>query len=74
MLALARLKETAGKTSPEKQMLAELVADHEAVIRNLRKDIDTAQDKFGDAGTADYLTGLIQDHEKMAWMLRATLE
>lgn len=74
MLALARLREAGGKAIPAKQMLAELIADHEAVIQHLRKDIDTTQEKFGDAGTADYFTGLIQDHEKMAWMLRATHE
>jgi hypothetical protein len=26
-----------------------------------------------DIGSIDLLTALIQDHEKMAWMLRATL-
>ncbi len=26
-------------------------------------------DKFHDIGTQDFLTGLIEDHEKMAWML-----
>jgi starvation-inducible DNA-binding protein len=74
MLALARLKEAPGKALPGKDTTALLLADHEAVIQQLRKDIVTAQEKFGDAGTSDYFTGLIQDHEKMAWMLRATLE
>ncbi len=27
----------------------------------------------GDSGTADFLTGLVEDHEKTAWMLRAHL-
>ena len=31
-------------------------------------------EKFGDAGTTDFLTGLMEQHEKMAWMLRAVLE
>jgi starvation-inducible DNA-binding protein len=31
-------------------------------------------DKFGDAGTSDFLTGLMEKHEKMAWMLRAFVE
>jgi starvation-inducible DNA-binding protein len=26
-----------------------------------------------DAGTSDFLTGLMERHEKMAWMLRAFL-
>ena len=28
-------------------------------------------DKYADAGTSDFLTGLLEKHEKMAWMLRA---
>jgi starvation-inducible DNA-binding protein len=44
------------------------------VIRTLRADLATVMDKHGDAGTSDYLTGLMEKHEKMAWMLRAFLE
>jgi starvation-inducible DNA-binding protein len=28
-------------------------------------------EKHNDAGTSDFLTGLMEKHEKMAWMLRA---
>jgi starvation-inducible DNA-binding protein len=30
--------------------------------------------KHGDAGTNDFLVGLMEQHEKMAWMLRAFQE
>jgi starvation-inducible DNA-binding protein len=30
--------------------------------------------RHGDAGTNDFLTGLMERHEKMAWMLRSFLE
>ncbi len=30
-------------------------------------------DKHADAGTSDFLTGLMETHEKVAWMLRAFL-
>ena len=53
------------------KLLTPLLADHEAVIKTLRSDLTTAQDKFSDAGTCDFLTGLMEKHEKMAWMLRA---
>ena len=53
-------------------MLSALLADHESVIRSLRKDLETADD-LGDAGTNDFLTGLMERHEKFAWMLRAYL-
>ena len=56
-----------------KVMIANLLSDHETVIRNLRKGINICGDA-GDAGTEDFLTQLIEKHEKTAWMLRATLE
>jgi len=52
-------------------MLATLLADHEAVIRTLRSDIGPVTDRYKDVGTTDFLTGLLEKHEKMAWMLRA---
>ena len=42
-------------------------------MRELRKDVDIASDN-NDEGTADFLTGLMEQHEKMAWMVRAHLE
>jgi starvation-inducible DNA-binding protein len=44
------------------------------MIQALRGDIATARDKFDDAGTSDFFTGLMEKHEKMAWMLRAFLD
>jgi starvation-inducible DNA-binding protein len=70
----ARLKESPGKYPKAQGMVAGLLADHEAIIETLRKDLDTCQNKHGDAGTADFLTGLMEEHEKMAWMLRSYLE
>ena len=55
-------------------MISNLLADHEAIIRTLRVDLETCADRYRDAGTNDFLTGLMEQHEKMAWMLRATLE
>jgi starvation-inducible DNA-binding protein len=52
-------------------MVITLVDDHEAIIRNLRRDIDTCEQTYGDMGTSDFLTGLMEQHEEMAWMLRA---
>lgn len=68
----ARLQEDAGGPLNAQQMLAALLADHEAVIRNLRVDLQKAAD-LGDAGNSDFLTGLLEGHEKAAWMLRALL-
>lgn len=70
---LARLKENQQGKLKAREMLAELLADHQTLIRSLREDLDSV-DKHGDAGTSDYLTGLMEAHEKMAWMLRSYLE
>jgi starvation-inducible DNA-binding protein len=69
----ARLTEQPGTAPAAKEMLATLLADHEAVIRTLRADIGPATDRYKDVGTSDFLTGLLEKHEKMAWMLRAFL-
>jgi starvation-inducible DNA-binding protein len=70
----ARLKEHPGQRPNARVMLTALLADHEAVITTLRADLAAAMEKFGDAGTSDFLTGLMEKHEKMAWMLRAFVE
>ena len=70
---LTRLKEEPGVRPAAEQMIGKLVADHEALIRSLRADLKTAAGEFGDDGTADFLTGLMEKHEKMAWLLRAHL-
>jgi starvation-inducible DNA-binding protein len=55
-------------------MVAQLVADHEAIIRNLRRDLRACDEQYDDMGTSDFLTTLIEKHEKMAWLLRAHIE
>ena len=73
-LKLARLKEHPGRQPSARDMLRDLLADHEALIQTLRRDLDAAMTRHGDAGTSDFLTGLMEQHEKMAWMLRSFLE
>ena len=68
-----RLKEQTGAPPAAMDMIADLLGDHESIIRNLRRDVGAVGDKHGDEGTADFLTGLMEEHEKMAWMLRAHL-
>lgn len=71
---LARLKEHPARYPDAREMLADLLADHEAIIRTLRRDAETADEQHHDLGTNDFLIGLMQQHEKMAWMVRAFLE
>ncbi|MEP6844609.1 MAG: DNA starvation/stationary phase protection protein [Panacibacter sp.] len=63
-----------GYTNDQKTQLKNLLDDHETIIRYLRKDIDTFQDKYKDAGNADFLTGLMEKHEKWAWFIRSYLK
>ncbi len=72
-LASARLREDGETSIPAKKMLQNLLADHEAIIRSVRVDLETAKDQFGDAGNQDFLTGILEAHEKAAWMLRSLL-
>lgn len=59
---------------PGEHMLSELLALHEDLVVQLRSDITTCIDRYEDSGTADFLTGLMERHEKAAWMLRSQLE
>jgi starvation-inducible DNA-binding protein len=70
----ARLSADAGIDLSAEHMLSELLALHEELIVQLRADSAACTARFHDAGTADYLTGLMELHEKTAWMLRAQLE
>ena len=54
-------------------MVSNLLKDHEAVIRTLRKKIPVVGSTHDDAGTEDFLVGLMERHEKTAWMLRSVL-
>nr|WP_294861634.1 DNA starvation/stationary phase protection protein [uncultured Fluviicola sp.] len=66
----SQLKETPGKVPDIQGMLKELVGDHEKIVRALRKGVDDSDKKYSDMGTSDFLTALMQKHEKMAWKLR----
>ena len=72
-LAKTTLKERPGKYSSSKDMLKELLHDHESIIVQLRKNIDDSSEKNKDAGTADFLTGIMEEHETMSWILRRYL-
>ena len=60
-----------GRQPVAREMLRDLLADHESLIQTLRRDLDAAMARHGDAGTSDFLTGLMERHQKVAWMLRS---
>jgi starvation-inducible DNA-binding protein len=69
-----RLKEFPSDYPDDRTMISNLLADHEQIIRNLRKDADRCEDEYHDMGTNDFILEAIQKHEKMAWMLRAHMD
>ena len=70
----SRLQESKEAGGGARDMIADLLGDHEALARRLRKDLVMCDEEYGDAGTNDFLTQLLQKHEKAAWMLRSSLE
>lgn len=69
---LSSVQESLGQPNA-KEMISDLVASHETVVRTARTIIETAE-KSSDEATLDLLTQRIQTHEKTAWMLRSLLE
>lgn len=67
------LPENPGYNPEDLNMISSLLEDHEIIIQSLRENIDNLSE-LGDEGTANFLTDLMEKHEKMAWMLRAFLE
>ncbi|NDD59459.1 MAG: DNA starvation/stationary phase protection protein [Chlamydiae bacterium] len=60
------------KMKVAKEMVAELVRNHEIVIRSARNLSQIAEDE-NDPATVDLLGRKLNMHEKMAWMLRSQL-
>lgn len=71
-IELAHLQEQDYTKDPKTQ-LRNLLDDHETIARYVRQHISEAADKYKDIGTSDFLTGVLKDHEKWAWFLRAYL-
>lgn len=61
-----------GSVPQATDMLRNLVASHEAVIRTARAAFPAAE-KAGDQVSLDLFTQRLQIHEKTAWMLRSLL-
>lgn len=73
-LELTHLTEAKSEDNNSIGFIKELLADHESIAIRLRENIDRFAAEFKDYGTSDFITGLMETHEKMAWMLRAHLK
>lgn len=70
-LQLTHLTESSRAKNDSIGFIKELLEDHEQVIMNLRGKINLFANDYQDLGSSDFITGLMETHEKMAWMLRA---
>lgn len=73
-LSLTHFTEILQRENSSLGFIDELLADHESLIIHLREKINYFANDLKDLGTSDYITGLMETHEKMAWMLRAHLK
>lgn len=73
-LKICSLKEHPGNVPTSTEMVSQLLDDHEHIVRNLREHVEQCSNDFKDDGTADFLTGLMEQHEQTAWMLRSFIE
>ena len=72
-LSITNMSEENHDFGNSKQIIQTLLNDHETIIRIIRSDIVPIATKYRDLGTADFVTGVMEQHEKMGWMLRASL-
>jgi len=73
-LSLTHLTEKLSGKNDSQGFLKDLLIDHENIIIYCRENINKFASEYGDLGTSDFITGLMEEHEKMAWMLRAHLK
>lgn len=72
-LQLTRLTEKTGSENNSQGFIKDLLSDHESIIIHLRENIHRFSAEYHDQGSSDFITGLMEKHEKMAWFLRAHL-
>ncbi len=72
-LELTHLTEKSRENNDSEGFIKVLLADHESVIIILREHIKVFANNLDDAGTSDFICGIMQTHEKMAWILRSHL-
>lgn len=73
-LELTHLTEMSRDKNDSQGFIKELMEDHQSIIIHLRENINPLIEKYKDSGTSDFITGLMEQHEKMAWFLRAHLK
>jgi starvation-inducible DNA-binding protein len=61
-----------GNYKDDRDMILKLLVEHKKLIALLQRSIRAIQDDYNDWGTANLLLGVLEKHEKIAWMLEAS--
>lgn len=70
-LELTHLTEYNERTNDGPGFMKDLLADHESIIAFLRGNVTPFAEQFKDYGSSDFITGLMETHEQLAWMIRS---
>ena len=73
-IKLTHLTEQMKGDNKSQDLIRNLLGDHESIIEFIRSNIKEFDEAHKDAGTSDFITSLMEKHEKTAWMLRAHLK
>ncbi len=73
-LELTHLTEVNREKNDGQGYLNELLSDHESIIIHCRENIHRFANEDKDLGSSDFITQLMETHEKMAWLIRSHLK
>ena len=73
-LDVTHLTETTRSKNDSSGFINELLEDHNSIVEYIRINIEPIAMEFRDYGTSDFITGIMEQHEKLAWMLRSHLK
>jgi starvation-inducible DNA-binding protein len=72
-LSATHLSESNVSKNNSPNYIKELLSDHESIIISIREILEPITKEYKDLGTNDFLIGAMEQHEKMAWILRSHL-
>ena len=73
-LKLTHLTEQTREKNDSSGFIKTLLEDHETIIIHIRENINRYANDWHALGSSDFITGLMEAQEKMAWMLRTHLK
>ena len=73
-LSLTHLTERKATKNNSEGYIMDLLEDHKSIANFIKGNITPFADKYKDYGSSDFITGLLETHEKMAWMLKSHLK